>query len=126
MSRFHRPPLPPRRSCTGPHVFSPWHACGCGQAIADHQDEFFADGSCGFEHRACRFCSAAEERHVSDVEAPTVPDLSSPVAGFRPGGPSAKSSHRAGSPNHQNDSKEDLMVERPGSAGPDEFGGGTR
>ena len=29
----------------------------------------------------------------------------------RPGGPSAKSFHRAGSPNHQDDSKETPMVE---------------
>ena len=29
----------------------------------------------------------------------------------RPGGPSAKSFHRAGSPNHQDDSKENPMVE---------------
>ena len=29
-----------------------------------------------------------------------------------PGGPSAKTFHRAGSPNHQNDSKENPMVER--------------
>jgi hypothetical protein len=35
------------------------------------------------------------------------------VEWFRPGGPSAKTFHRAGSPNHQNDSKEDPMVERP-------------
>ena len=29
----------------------------------------------------------------------------------RPGGPSAKTFHQAGSPNHQNDSKENSMVE---------------
>jgi hypothetical protein len=56
-------------------VFSPWLACGCDQAIADHVDEFFADGSCAFEYRTCRFCSAAQERHVSDTEAPTVPNM---------------------------------------------------
>jgi hypothetical protein len=58
MSWFHRRPVPPQQSCTGPHVSGQWHACSCDQAIADHQDEFFEDGSCAFEQRACRFCSA--------------------------------------------------------------------
>jgi hypothetical protein len=31
----------------------------------------------------------------------------------RSGGPSAKTFHRAGSPNHQNDSKENPMLEPP-------------
>jgi hypothetical protein len=44
----------------------------------------------------------------------------------RPGGPSAKTFHRAGSPNHQDDSKENHMVLRQGSVGRDQFGGGVR
>ena len=117
------------------HEFGPWLACGCSQAIAGHQDGFFADGSCAFEFRTCQFCPDTEERHVTDVEAPTVPGLTStdvqgPRVGRRPGGPSAKTFHRAGSPNHQNASKEDPMVGRPdtGSEAPgrDELGGGAR
>lgn len=107
MSWFRRLPAPPKRACSGPHVFTPWLACGCDQAIADHADEFFADGSCAFEYRTCRFCSAAQERHVSDTEAPTVPNMPSPETGSRPGDPSVKSSHPAGSPDHQDDSKQD-------------------
>jgi hypothetical protein len=54
-------------------------------------------------------------------------DVQGPEVGRRPGGPSAKTFHRAGSPNHQNDSKENPRVERPdvGSERPgrDELGG---
>ena len=89
-----------RRRCG--HEFGPWLACGCGQGIADHYDSFFADGSCAFEFRTCLHCPATEERHVA--EAPTVPDLLRTDLPS-PGGPSAKTSHRAGSPNLQNDSK---------------------
>jgi hypothetical protein len=39
--------------------------------------------------------------------------VAGPDAGHRPGGPSAKTSHRAGSPNHQNDSKESPILGRP-------------
>jgi hypothetical protein len=42
----------------------------------------------------------------------------------RPGGPSAKTFHRAGSPNHQNDSKEKAMVGRPTAPGSDDLRGG--
>jgi hypothetical protein len=44
----------------------------------------------------------------------------------RPGGPSAKTFHRAGSPNHQNDSKEKPMVGRRADAGSDDVPGGAR
>jgi hypothetical protein len=44
----------------------------------------------------------------------------------RPGGPSAKTFHRAGSPNHQNDSKEKPMVGRLASPGSDDVLGGER
>jgi hypothetical protein len=103
MSWFRRPPAPPMDACSGPHVFSPWLACGCDQAIADHADNFFADVSCAFEFRTCPYGPVTEERHVTEAEAPTGPDLSRPdLSG--PGGPSAKTFHRAGSANHQNDS----------------------
>jgi hypothetical protein len=89
-----------RRRCG--HAFGAWLACGCGQGIATHQDGFLADGSCAFEFRSCLYCPATEERHVTEVEAPTVPDLPRPdLSG--PGDPSATTFHRAGSANHQND-----------------------
>lgn len=88
----------PRGSC---HEFGPWLACGCGQGIADHQDGFFADGLCAFEFRTCRHCPATEERHLADIEPPTVPELPR-IQAPSPGGPSATSSRRAGSPNHPN------------------------
>jgi hypothetical protein len=44
----------------------------------------------------------------------------------RPGGPSAKTFHRAGSPNHQNDSKEKPMVGRPAAPGSDDVPGSER
>ncbi|MEU0970437.1 hypothetical protein ABZ357_35385 [Streptomyces sp. NPDC005917] len=47
-----------RRRFCAEHVFGPWLACGCEQAIADHADGFFADGSCAFEFRTCRRCPA--------------------------------------------------------------------
>lgn len=93
-----------RRHCAE-HRFGPWLACGCWQGIADHQDGFFADGSCAFEFRSCEDCPASEERHVTDCPATTVPDVTS--TNTHPEGPSAKTSPRAGSPNHQNDSKPD-------------------
>jgi hypothetical protein len=42
----------------------------------------------------------------------------------RPGGPSTKTFHRAGSPNHQNDSKEKPMVGRPATPCSDDLRGG--
>jgi hypothetical protein len=93
-----------RRRCG--HAFGSWLACGCGQGIATHQDGFFADGSCAFEFRSCLCCPAAEERHVTEIEPPTVPDLGRPNSS--PGGPSAKTLHRAGFANHQNDSQDQL------------------
>jgi hypothetical protein len=57
----------------------------------------------------------------------TTADVKGPEVGRRPGGPSAKTFHRAGSPNHQNDSKENPRVERLGVGserpGRDELGG---
>ena len=108
-----------RHYCRIEHQFGEWMACGCGQAIADHQHPALgADDWCEFEFRTCRFCPASQERHVTDV--PTVPDIPAQVdvedgVGVRrPGGPSAKTSHRAGwSPNHQSSSKEKPMVEPP-------------
>jgi hypothetical protein len=47
------------------------------------------------------------------------------VVWSRPGGPSAKTFHRAGSPNHQNDSKEDPMVERGSPVSRGELCGGV-
>jgi hypothetical protein len=56
------------------HAFGPWWACACDQAIPDHQDEFFAEGSCAFEFRRCG-CGETEERHVASV-----PDVSGGVS----------------------------------------------
>ena len=92
-----------RRSCAE-HVFGPWLACGCNRAIAEHHDEFFADGSCAYEFRTCQHCPGTEERHITEDEAPTVPDLANPDLSS-PGGPSATTFHQARSANHQNDSK---------------------
>jgi hypothetical protein len=92
-----------RRRCG--HAFGAWLACGCGQGIVVHQDGFFADGSRAFEFRTCLYCPVTEERHVTEVEAPTVPDLALPDLSS-PGGPSATTFHRAGSANHQIDGKE--------------------
>jgi hypothetical protein len=99
-----------RRRCG--HAFGAWLACGCCQGIAAHQDGFFAAGSCAFEFRSCLYCPATEERHVTEVEAPTVPDLPRPdLSG--PGDPSATTFHRAGSANHQNDSKDQHSTTQP-------------
>jgi hypothetical protein len=58
-----------QRECSGSHEFGEWLACGCGQGIAHHQDDFFADELCAFEFRLCRWCPACDERHVSDSPA---------------------------------------------------------
>ena len=104
-----------RRYCRAAHEFGEWMACGCGQGIADHQDPALGPQDwCEFEFRTCRFCPASQERHIGDV--PTVPDIPTQIEDtegvHRPGGPSAKTSHRAGgSPNHHSSSKEKPMVE---------------
>jgi hypothetical protein len=110
-----------RHYCRSEHQFGEWMACGCGQAIADHQDPALGpDDWCEFEFRTCRFCPASQERRITDI--PTDPNLAPDVAADvedgegvrRPGGPSAKTSHRAGwSPNHHSSSKENPMVEPP-------------
>jgi hypothetical protein len=110
------------RLCAGGHVFGPWWACGCGQGIADHHDG--SDGLCGFEFRACWYCPAWEDRHVTDSPDAARLHETAHDAG-RPGVSSAKTSHRAGSPNHQNDSKENHIVERPGTSVADERVGGV-
>jgi hypothetical protein len=94
-----------RRECRRGHVFGPWWACGCGQGIADHDDG--SDGLCAFEFRACWYCPAWEDRRVTDTPhtAPQLHETAREV--YRPGGSSAKTSDRAGSANHQNDSKTD-------------------
>jgi hypothetical protein len=56
------------------HEFGPWLACTCDQTSADHQDGFFADGSCAFEFRRCGWCDTNEEQHVASV-----PDMSGGV-----------------------------------------------
>jgi hypothetical protein len=93
-----------RRRCG--HSFGAWLACGCGQGIAAHQDGFFVDGSCAFEFRTCLYCPATQERHITEIDPPTVPELVRPDVGGdlpSPGGPSTTTLHRAGSANHQND-----------------------
>ncbi|WP_445190344.1 hypothetical protein ACTXG6_39575 [Pseudonocardia sp. Cha107L01] len=100
MRPWQRQPAGRRR---GGHAFGTWLTCGCGQGIAAHQDGFFVDGSCAFEFRSCLYCPVTEERHVTEVDAPTVPELALPDLSS-PGGPSAETFHRAGPANHQNDS----------------------
>jgi hypothetical protein len=60
----------------------------------------------------------------------TATDARGDRVAVRPGGPSAKTFHRAGSPNHQNASKEAPIVGRPDTGAEDrrkdELGGGAR
>jgi hypothetical protein len=49
------------------HVFGPWSACACDQAIPDHTSWFGIDGWCGWEHRRCQHCSHSQECRAADL-----------------------------------------------------------
>jgi len=95
-----------RPCCESGHEFGPWWACGCGLRNAAHADRW-PGGCCVFEFRTCQRCPQTEERHLAETTAATCTP--------QPGGPSATTTRRAGSPNHLMSSEEISMVE-PSSA----------
>lgn len=99
----------PRACRESGHTLGPWLACACDQRIPTHRAECWPFGPCAFEVRTCRRCRRViDERHVADTTRLGVP---------QPGGPSAKTTRRAGSPDHRQGSKETPMLEPPSSPG---------
>jgi hypothetical protein len=93
------------------HAPGPWWACACDQGIPSHLENGWRAGPCAFEVRLCRRCGrVVEERHVAD------PATAVTVSLPQPGGQSAKTIRRAGSPNHLQGSKETPSVEPLASA----------